>query len=195
MFRSFSNDTLASFDDIKLCEFCNNGDDSAWFVIMSRYYSLVKILSHKYVNQYLELDDLMQEGFLGLLNAVNTFNSTKKVNFKTYAKVCILNKIKNFAKTFNTQKAKIFQSSVGTLENEVETVADSKLKSPESLFIQKEEYQKLVNSINSDLSSFERKVLILYLDGFSYLSISRNLDVSIKSINNAMVRIRKKLQQ
>jgi RNA polymerase sporulation-specific sigma factor len=188
------NKSFVDFDDVKLCELCRNQDNSAWFLLMTRYYSVILKIAYKYVGNFLELDDLMQEGFLGLLNAVNNFDKNNQPNFKSYARVCITNKIKNYIKLSNSEKVKFFNNSISTENNKYETVADSRLKSPENIFIQKEDYLSLVKSINSDLSDFEKKVLNLYLDGFSYATISNNLNVSVKSINNAMVRIRQKLR-
>lgn len=185
---------VQNLDTKKQIEHFDKNDNSDMLHLMTKYYSFVNQLAYKYVSNTLELDDLMQEGFLGLLNAIYTFNPENQTSFKTYAKTCILNKMKNFVKASTTKKSKLLQDAVSIDEQNIILLPDNKLNTPENLIIQKEDYLNLIKIIDSELSQFEKKVLSCYLDGLSYLKISSLLNVSKKSIDNAMVRIRQKLK-
>lgn len=158
--------------------------------LVEEYMYLVKSISAGYKAVGLDHDDLMQEGFIGLIDAIRKYDPEREASFKTFASVCIRNRIHKQLAAAQTKKHQILNQSVPFDESaSVETSID-----PESLLLQKEKNQEVNQHINTLLSLFEKETLSLYLQGDSYETISRKLGVTKKSVDNALVRIRKKLK-
>ena len=147
-------------------------------------------------------EDLIQEGMIGLYKAVRDFNPDKNISFKTFADVCITRQILTAIRTANRNKhtplnasisinAPVFDDDSGaTILNIIQSTS---ISNPEELYIIDESLKEIKNEISKKLSGFENTVLELYLDGLSYVEISEKTDKSIKSIDNALQRIKKKL--
>lgn len=151
---------------------------------------LVHQIASKFHAAGVDPDDWRQEGLIGLLDAIRSYEPEKRVSFRTYASVCIRNRL---LKAVSAAQAKYNHAL-----NEAVSLDDSlptyQLENPEALFLEKESMAEISRQIKILLSSFERKTLSLYLQGFCYKDISRILGVSIKSVDNSLVRIRKKLK-
>ena len=176
--------------DIELLSDIRNGQRGATEELIERYRSDVEFIAMKYIGSPLEKDDLVQEGMIGLLAAIKSYNSEKGAAFATYASRCINNSVKTALRKFSRMKD-IPQSSIVELE---EKVLDSQLAlSAEDEYLAKESVSALTDILYEGLSSFENEVLRLYIVGHSYAEISERLGKNPKAIDNAIQRIRKKL--
>ncbi len=189
--------------DEELIKKTKNGEESAENLLFSRYKDLVVKIARGYFIVGGDLEDLVQEGMIGLYKAVKNFSDEKEASFKTFAVLCIKHQIQTAIKAANTNKNKPLSSAVsfqsftenGTSENldflPIDLVLDS---TPEEKIIDKENFKNLNEKIKSHLSPLEFKVLKLYLQGYSYKEISASLNVTSKSIDNSLSRIKSKLR-
>lgn len=160
--------------------------------LISENKALVEKIAKKYINSPLEMDDLIQEGMIGLLAAINSYNSEKGASFITYATKCINTSILGALRKLSRLKD-IPQSNIIPLENE--DSFDSKFAlSAEDEYLAKESVSNLSHALYEELSSFENEVLRLSISGCSYSEIAKRLDKNEKAIDNAIQRIRKKLR-
>ena len=150
-----------------------------------------------------EKEDIVQEGLIGLFKAIKTFNAKKNNTFKTFANMCIERQLITAIKSSNRQKHMPLNSylslNMSAYDNEEENGAelmdtfDSKtIEDPLETIINKEYYDEIEKSIDKTLSQFEKQVLDRYMKGESYVTIAKRLDSPVKSVDNAIQRIRKK---
>ncbi len=159
--------------------------------LINRYKPTVESISNKYINAPLEKDDLIQEGMIGLLAAINSYKKDKGTSFVTYAGHCINNSIKSALKKFSRLKD-IPQSNLVSLEDDYfDNVVHL---SAEDEYLATESVSNLSQVLYEELSSFENEVLRLYIVGCTYNEIAEKLDKNTKAIDNAIQRIRKKLE-
>ncbi len=177
-------------EDIELIEKSRSGDEVATNSLVMKYRPAVEAIAMKYITSPLEKDDLVQEGMIGLLAAINSYSHNKGTKFVTYASTCINNSIQNAIKKLSRMKD-IPQNSIVALE---EDYMDNKVAlSAEDEFLAAESVNLLTSALYEDLSSFENEVLKLHMVGYSYSVIAQKLDKKPKAIDNALQRIRKKL--
>lgn len=132
-----------------------------------------------------EKEDLVQEGLMGLLNAVRTFDPKSGVKFSTYSSVCIKNKMRSaFRKS----------SSISNAKDTEYDFLDKCQVDPENIIIENERMEELYKDIFNALSDMEWQVFQLFLTGMSFNQIALKLSLTRKSVNNAMQRIRRKLK-
>ena len=162
-------------------------DEFATTTLITRYVKLIWVKANIMANSLADAEDLAQEGFLGLLNAISKFDHSKKVKFSTFAEVCINNKIK----TAFVKNNKI-DLPIGNITTAEDSFIDD---NPESILLQKERLEEIYNSIISLLSKQEWEILKLYLNDSSYLEIAQQFAISQKSVDNAMQRVRRKLKR
>lgn len=136
-----------------------------------------------------EFDDYFQEGLLGLLEAVNSFDESKQVPFLTFAKVCIDNKLKNLKRKANG-KQQIPSKSISGFDSIADIISE---ENPENIVINKEEVDFLKQKAKLHLSKLEYKVFCYYVCGYSYFEIAEKMQISKKSVDNAIQRIKNKL--
>jgi len=189
--------------DEQLIKKIKNGDESAENEIFARYKDLVVKISRGYFIVGGDLEDLVQEGMIGLYKAVKGFSDEKEASFKTFAVLCIKHQIQTAIKQANTNKNKPLSSAV-SFQSFTENGASESLDflpialiledTPEEKIIDKENFKTLNLKIKNHLSPMEFKVLKLYLQGYSYKEISIALRVSSKSIDNSLSRIKSKLR-
>jgi len=157
-------------------------------VIISRYNPTIFYYVKKYCNGD-SAEDAVQEGTLALYSAVKDFDG-EKASFSTFAALCIKRAIIVFLRSSNRKK-NIPDELISSIDD-IELVDTN---SPENIFIEREDYKNLADTIKLELSSLEYDVLQLYLIGKSYGDISKKLNISDKSVDNALARIRKKLKR
>lgn len=153
--------------------------------------ALVELIVSKYKDSPLERDDMIQEGMIGLLAAVKSYDSKRGASFKTYASTCIDNSIQSALRKFSRQKDIPKQNVVEYLDEEVPL--DSSFDSAEDTFIAQESVSLLTKVLRENLSDFENEVLRLHIVGCSYNEIAKRLSKTPKAIDNALQRVRKKL--
>lgn len=192
----FDKQTFGNFNslsDNELVELAKNSDEGAFRELVVRYLYLIRSVAANYKDSNLEPDDLIQEGLLGLLSAVKSYDEMKGSAFKSYANVCVKNKIVSAVRTALSDKNKILNDSV-LLDDESELSADH-FSEPEALIISQETSERLQTAIEQNLTELEKKVLSLYLLGYSYAEISSGFGIKEKACDNAMQRVRKKLKK
>ncbi|MGN1329640.1 MAG: sigma-70 family RNA polymerase sigma factor [Eubacterium sp.] len=159
--------------------------------LIMQYTSLVESIASRYTSSPMEYDDLIQEGMIGLLAAIKSYDWSKGAAFKTYASVCIDNSIQTSLRKFSRQKDIPQQNIVEYQEEEI--FGQSVSLSAEEIFIAKESVSLLTNVLRENLSDFENEVLRLHIVGCSYNEIAKRLSKTPKAVDNAIQRIRKKL--
>lgn len=166
-------------------DFISGTEDNA--LLISKFVPLIKAKANRMKNSRIESDDLVSEGFLGLLSAIRSY-SPEKGSFEAFANICISNKMKN---------AVIGSSKKGTIKKaedfDFSELADDATLT-EDLVIIKEQNSKIYGRIQSILSGLEREVFFLYLSSYSYNQISEKLGISVKSVDNAITRAKTKLR-
>lgn len=185
--NEYSENTLT---DENLVLQTQNNDEYSFDTLVSRYLPLIRIKADKYIDA--DKDDLVQEGLLGLWSAVQTYDPQKNASFKTYAFICIENRMISGAKKGKGKKHIPSELLIYLDSDELGQIKDS--NSPEQSIIERESYTGTVNHIKDILSTKEFKVLSYYLAGNTYGQIAEILDCDVKAVDNAIQRIRKKLK-
>lgn len=183
---------IHSLDDEQLIALCRIGDDEAYSVLVARYLLTIRKRASVYNNSGIDFEDLVQEGFIGLLNAVKCYESNFDTSFSTFAYLCIDRNILSAVRK-SLAKKQIPKSALSFIEDEG-NFQESVLENPETVLIAKENISAMKQRIVEVLSDTERKVLDLYLLGYSYSKIAEKLELSEKSVDNAIQRMRKKLK-
>lgn len=157
-------------------------------ILISRYMPLILKTSAAYEGSGADSEDLIEEGILAVFSAVKAFDGTK-ASFSAFAALCIKRAMSSHIRTVSAGK-RIPDRLVSSLDE----VDISSPDTPEQLYIQKESLQSLKESIRFSLTELEYSVLCAYLEGFTHQQIAARLDISLKSVDNALSRIRKKLK-
>lgn len=165
----------------------NGGDYELLQVVINRYLPVIMHYVGKYCNPA-DREDAIQEATLALYSAVKTFDSEKS-SFSTFATLCIKRSVIGTLR--NSKKNRAIPSELVSSIEEVEVVDSN---SAEKIFFEKQEYENLIKSIKLELSSLEYKVLNLFLSGKKYSDIAKALDITEKSVDNSLARIRRKLK-
>lgn len=180
------------------------GDEDALVYLINRYRNFVKSKVNSYYIVGADKDDIMQEGMIGLYKAVKDFDEERIVSFKTFAGVCITRQIITAIKTATRQKHIPLNSYVSFNKKLYDTEADrtlydviseDKISDPEAIVIDRENYDGFEYKLNQALSKLELTVLAYYLEGRSYQEISELINKDIKSVDNALQRIKKKVEE
>ena len=169
-----------------------NGDDASMALLIATVTPIARAKASSFANARVSGDDLVQEGMLGFLDAVKTYDSAKGSSFRSYAEVCINNRIVSAVRTsFNNKNAAL--SNAVPYETEVAEITDH-AADPANIVSQKEESEHLEEILASGLSDFEKQVVDLRLLDMSYSQIAEYLECSEKAVDNALQRIRKKMR-
>ncbi|PWM75254.1 MAG: RNA polymerase sporulation sigma factor SigH [Bacillota bacterium] len=184
--------------DEELCARAQGGDLGALNALFDRYRTMVKSIVHSYFLSGGDREDLLQEGMIGLFKAVNGYNG--KAGFKTFAALCVKRNVLSAIRLSGRDKHKplnnyVSLSGAGEDGAGYELLVGREVLDPETEYINNESLAELTEGIHFTLSKFERKVLALYLDGYSYENIGEKLGKSAKSADNALQRIRKKIER
>lgn len=187
--------------DEDLIKIIKSGDKSALEFIIDKYKELVNMKVSKFFMVGAEKEDIIQEGLIGLFKAVKSYNPEKQNSFKTFANLCIERQLITAIKTSNRQKHIPLNSylSLNTAayeddeeSNLLEVFNAHKIEDPLETITKQEYYKSVEATIDKSLSDFEKQVLDYYIQGESYMQIAEKLDTPVKSIDNAIQRIRKK---
>ena len=186
--------------DSELAELAKAGDRAAEEALVVRFGRVVRACARPLFLMGGDSEDLVQEGTVGLLAAIREYDPERKVSFRAYAEVCIRNRLLSAVKAASRDKHTPLNSYVpldpalfdGTDSDERRTV-DQRQGNPEALFIHQEDMQERMNRIYSQLSPLETRILRLYLSGLSYSEIASKCNRPLKSVDNAVQRIRRKI--
>lgn len=192
-------------EDIDLIRKAKQGDETSLELLLAKFKPLACKIARKYFLAGQDEEDLYQEAMIGLFKAEQSFNENAGQDFKSFATLCINRQIQTAVKNSNRKKNKILNESI-SLNNQggidiYESDDDEQLyfiipsssPLPDDELIYKEKINEIKNAINQKLSTYERKVLSLYLKGLSYKEMGQILEKETKSIENCLSRIKSKL--
>ncbi len=197
--KSYKNE-----NDYELLYLVSENNDDARDIFYSKYENVIKIKASKY-KKYVEsmgydFSDILQEGRLGLTNAINSFKEHKDVQFHTFANLCIDRQLATFIRDISRDKHKLLNTSISldSTTNSVgrpltEIILDERNVDPELSFIEAEEKEELYNKIDDILTTTEKDVFDLRIQGFSYKEIANILDITPKAVDGTISRIKNKL--
>lgn len=185
----------------ELIEKAQNGDENAIEKLLSSFKPLVNKIARSYFLTGGDIEDLVQEGMIGLYKAIKTFKKGKTASFMTYAGTCIKNQIQTAVRIASSEKNMVLSTalpierndSFDDEEEEIEIVLPSPLPKPDEKIENKENFAQITKQIVKSLSQLELKILISYLKGFNYSEIAQQNNISKKSVDNALSRIKNKL--
>jgi len=195
---------FSEIEDEDLVEFVHNGDNLALEYLIHKYKNFVKAKARSYFLIGADHEDIIQEGMIGLYKAIRDFKGDKLSSFKAFAELCVTRQMITAIKTATRQKHIPLNSYVSLdkpiYDEEsdrtlIDVIKESRIVDPESLLINREEFGDIEVKMSEILSDLERQVLMLYLDGRSYQEISADLNRHVKSIDNALQRVKRKLER
>ena len=179
-------------NDETLCRLAQQGDRLAEETLILRYTRLVRRCAHPLFLIGGDSEDLNQEGLLGLLSAIRDYKPDKNASFRTYAEVCVRNRLSSAIVVANRRKHMPLNEAVSLYAPELfGELPDS--PGPEQWLIGREEGHELSEKLKSILSKLEAEALRYYLDGFSYREIAEQMKVSGKTVDNAVQRVKTKI--
>lgn len=192
-----------SFSDEELLQRLRGGDPLAEETLYARYKQIVRSKARTYFLVGADREDIIQEGMIGLYKAVVDYQFDRQVSFRAFAELCITRQIITAIKSA-TRKKHIplntyisFNRSVFDGDNErplIDVLTSTRISDPEEVLIGRENYAAVADSIQNSLSKLERSTLEWYLLGYSYQQIAEGLQISTKSVDNAIQRVKKKLE-
>src|SRR5690625_7107022 len=190
--------------DEEVVAYARDGDDSALEYLIHKYKNFVRAKARSYFLIGADREDIIQEGMIGLYKAIRDFRADRLASFRAFAELCITRQIITAIKTATRQKHIPLNSYV-SLDKPIydeeadrtllDVIAGSKAIDPQELLVNHEKLVDLELKLSELLSGLEKKVLQLYLDGCSYQEISIELKRHEKSIDNALQRVKRKLER
>jgi RNA polymerase sporulation-specific sigma factor len=182
--------------DETLVQLAKSGNKDAMNEVIERYKIDAKRIARSYFIMDGDSEDLIQEAMIGIYNAVLNYNG--ETNFKTFANVCIKRRLITVLKKSLGKKNLPLSTSIPLIaskdgNNSIEIQLSADVLTPEAELINNEAEKELLASIKKTLSVFEYEVLSIYLQGYSYVEIGEKMDIKTKAVDNAIQRIRKKI--
>jgi len=200
----FVRRNLEDIPDEELVESVRYGDDEALEYLIQKYKTFVRGKARSYFLIGADREDIVQEGMIGLYKAIRDFRDDKLASFKAFAELCVTRQIITAIKTATRQKHVPLNSYISLdkpmYDDEsdrtlMDVIGGAKVSDPEELMIHQEEFTDIELKMAELLSGLERDVLMLYLDGRSYQEIAVDLRRHVKSIDNALQRVKRKLEK
>lgn len=198
---------MNNFDNVldeELVLYAHEGDIAALEHLINKYKNFVRAKARSYFLIGADREDIVQEGMIGLYKAIRDFRNDKLSSFRAFAELCITRQIITAIKTATRQKHIPLNSYISLNkpiydEESDRTLLDiltaTKITDPEELIISREELLSIESKIGEILSGLELEVLMSYLQGKSYQEIACDLDRHVKSIDNALQRVKRKLEK
>lgn len=199
--------SYAAYDEIDdeiIVNSAREGNNIALNFLIHKYKNFVRAKARSYFLVGADREDIIQEGMIGLYKAIRDFRSDRLSSFRAFAELCITRQMITAIKTATRQKHVPLNSYVSLNrpiydEDSERTLLDvlsgTKVTDPEELMINKEDFSNIEQKMGEILSDLEWKVLTSYLDGKSYQEIAQELERHVKSIDNALQRVKRKLEK
>ncbi len=192
-------------NELDIVKLAKEGDNEAVTQLINNYKTVVKVKSRAFYLVGGEQEDLLQEGLIGIMKAIKNFDESKQVKFSTFANLCITRQMMTAIKLANRDKNSILNNAYSlnkishTVNDEeyelLDMVVDNTILSPEDIYISEEGVDRIMSIVDKNLSNFEKAVLFYYLEGESYTNIAKIFEKDKKAIDNALQRIRRKLEK
>ncbi len=183
-----SQKPLAGTSDEELVRACAAGDELAFARLVQRYTPLIRAQSHLFRVSASEYEDLEQEGLMGLLFAVRSFDETDDRRFRPFALTCCRNRMLTLLRQRHAAEHEVPDG-----EEALAALSDDGLADPVRWLLQREEAACLRDWLQDRLSPMEYKVLLLFLNAYTYEEIASSLSITEKTVDNALQRVRRKL--
>ena len=168
-----------------------SGDDKAVTEIISGLMPCVEATAHLHSQSSVPYQDLIQEGLIGAVNSIFSFDASREAGFATYAQRCISNSIISAVRKGNGKKQSVLNNSVPL--DDVLITAEPHKSNPEAIVSMNERIESIYTFISTQLTELERDTILLHIADESIAQIAQKLDISEKSASNALARARKKL--
>lgn len=198
----YTTEKYVNLTDEQIISQIKDGDEQALTFLLDKYKDLVNTKVGKYFIIGAEREDIVQEGMIGLYKAIKGFDNCKQNTFKTFANLCIERQLITAIKSSNRQKHMPLNSylslNTSAYDDEgdgtelLETFEVNTIEDPLETIMKQESFNEIQNAVQKSLSKFEGQVLERYMQGESYEVIAKRLDTPVKSVDNAIQRIRKK---
>lgn len=195
----------SDYTDEQILGLINEGDNHAMDYLFNRYKPLIEKKSRTYYINGGGREDLMQEGMIGLFKAVRDFDGKKNIAFFPFADLCITRQIITAVKRSSRKKHHPLNNYISlnkpafeeeeSDEDLLDYVPSNRVEDPEDLIIGQEEIVRIKEELLGKLSELEKQVLQLHLNGVSYKEVAEILQRPVKSIDNALQRIKKKAEE
>ena len=194
-------ETMADEEIVALAQ---EGDGAALEYLLNKYKNFVRTKARSYFLIGADHEDIVQEGMIGLYKAIRDFKSEKLTSFRAFAELCVTRQIITAIKTATRQKHIPLNSYVSLNKPIYDEESDRTLldviseevpSDPEAMLIDREDLSFIEGRIGEMLSDLEKQVLVLYMEGKSYVEISQAMGRHVKSVDNALQRIKRKLQK
>ena len=198
------DDLYGKMNDEDIVQLCHNGNTSAEEYLLYKYKNFVRSKARSYFLIGADHEDIVQEGMIGLYKAIRDYKSEKLSSFRAFAELCITRQIITAIKTATRQKHIPLNSYVSLNKPLYDEESDRTLldiiieggtSNPEDMIINQENLGNIHQKMNEVLSGLEQEVLSAYLDGKSYQEIAESLGRHVKSIDNALQRVKRKLEK
>lgn len=199
-----SEERFTNRTDEEICLEAQQGDGIAQEFLMNRYKNFVRSRARSYFLIGADHEDIVQEGMIGLFKSIRDFKADKLASFRAFAELCITRQIITAIKTATRQKHIPLNSYVSLnkpiFDEEsdrtlLDVISEGRITNPEDLLIGQEELSSIEDRIGEMLSDLEWDVLTAYLDGRSYQEIAMDLGRHVKSIDNALQRVKRKMEK
>ncbi|MGI6433844.1 MAG: RNA polymerase sporulation sigma factor SigH [Syntrophomonadaceae bacterium] len=196
--------TYADMPDEDIVELAQQGDQFAVEFLVDKYKNFVRAKARSYFLIGADKEDIIQEGMIGLFKAIRDYKLDKLTSFRAFAELCITRQIITAIKTATRQKHIPLNSYVSlnkpVYDEEsdrtlIDILSTTRITNPEEIIISREEFIFIERKMGEILSSLEWKVLMAYLEGKSYQEIAVDLKRHVKSIDNALQRVKRKLEK
>lgn len=197
-----SNERYEEMTDEQIVQLAQAGEEPALVYLLNKYKNFVRSKARSYFLIGADHEDIVQEGMIGLFKAIRDYREDRLSSFRAFAELCITRQIITAIKTATRQKHIPLNSYVSLnkpiYDEEsdrtlLDVITEGYLANPEDVLINREDMSLIEVRIARSLSPLERQVLAKYLQGKSYQEISRDMKRQIKSIDNALQRVKRKL--
>lgn len=195
---------LNNESDEEIVKLAKQGEEIATEYLINKYKNFVRVKAKSYFLVGADREDIIQEGMIGLYKAIRDFRADKLSSFRAFAELCITRQIITAIKTATRQKHIPLNSYISLNkpiydEDSDRTMLDilsgTKITDPEEVFISHELSDDLRERIQENLSELESQVLLSYLEGKSYQEMAKELERHVKSIDNALQRVKRKIEK
>jgi len=190
--------------DEAVAELARENDGDALEYLLNKYKNFVRAKARSYFLIGADREDIVQEGMIGLYKAVRDFRASKLTSFRAFAELCVTRQIITAIKTATRQKHRPLNSYVSlnkpAYDEEsdrmlIDVISSSKISNPEDIIIGREDFSSIETKMSKVLSPLEMQVLTKYIDGKSYFEVAEELNRSVKSVDNALQRVKSKLEK
>ena len=190
--------------DEAIAELARDFDGDAQEYLLNKYKNFVRAKARSYFLIGADREDIVQEGMIGLYKAVRDYRPTRMTSFRAFAELCVTRQIITAIKTATRQKHRPLNSYISLSKpaydeesdrTMMDVISSAKISNPEDIIIGREDFSSIETKMGKILSPLEMQVLRKYIEGKSYYEVAEELNRSVKSVDNALQRVKNKLEK